>query len=78
MVWKVWSRHRVLLCFSKNLLDTKPLVLGDGQVTYLITVDELLGPLNQCLEEVDRVVLIRSQVRTTVDSEKVEPIERVS
>ena len=62
----------------EDLLDAKARVLRHRQVANPVAVDELLSSLDQRLEEVDGMVLVRGKVGLAVDGQEVEPTERVS
>ena len=61
----------------QDLFDTQALVLGQRKVTDLVAVDELLGALDERLEEVDSMALVRRQVGMALDGQKVEPTAAV-
>ena len=66
-----------LQCLLEDLLDTQALVLWYSQVSDLVVTDELLDALNERFQEVDRVTLVRCQVRMTLDGQEVKPIASV-
>ena len=62
----------------QDLLNTKAFVLGERQIAHIVAVDELLVALDNLLEVVDRVALVRGEVRMAVHGEEHVPTARVS
>ena len=72
------SHFGVLRRLLQELLDAEPLVLGHRQVLHLVAVEELALAVDQRLEEVDGVAVVRRQVGAALDGEEVVPAEKVS
>ena len=63
---------------GEELFHAEPLVLRHRQVLHLVAVQKLALTVDERLEEVDCVALVRSQVGTALDAEEVIPTEDVS
>ena len=58
------------LSLLEDLPDPKALVLRKREVAHVVCVHELLGALDDGLEEVDGVALVRCEVRMTLHREE--------
>ena len=62
----------------QELFDAETLILRHRQVLYLVAVEELALAVDQRLEEVDGVAVVRRQIGAALHGEEVVPAEKVS
>jgi len=77
-IWQVLPCLRIAQSFFDELFDAKAFVLGNGEVTNSVAVDELSLALDQLLQKVDGMTLVGCKVCTALNCEKVVPRKMLS